>query len=235
MLEDSLKVQRNVQHQREVLASMLVHDLRNPLTAVSLLVASIAPDDESRVVVEDIQCEIDRMRRMLTDVLDVCLASMGELRLRRVEFPIQRLAREVARRMTPIACSRGQSIALELPHEPIMVHADPQLIERVLENLLGNAMHHGPRAQTITLAIHAIQGERVRAEVRDAGDALPASKRGLVFEPFESLDAAQAGGGHGLGLAFCRLAIEAHAGNIDVQPNADKGNCFFFEIPIHQR
>jgi signal transduction histidine kinase len=235
LLEESLQVQQRHQQDRELLASMLVHDLRSPLTAVALLAGSMTVLDEpSREAQQEIGLEIDRMRRMLTDVLDLCLQEAGELRLRRIMFALQPLVQEVARRMERQARSRMQAVLLELAPEPLLLDADPQLIERVLENLLANAMHHGPPGRPITLVARASAPGRIRVEVLDEGQAIAPDLCDRLFRPFESFRTAQGSPSHrshGLGLAFCHRAIEAHGGVIDVVPTDGGGNCFFFELP----
>lgn len=234
LLEEALANQEQNQKANQLVVSMLVHDLRSPLTSILMLATLLQPVDEaSGKRIEMLLEETERVRRMLTDVLDLCLHEAGELRLRRVEFPLRPLAQKVVQRMSGQAMDRNQSIRLEFEDSPLIVSADPQLLERVLDNLLGNAIHHGPVGEPITLAIRT-QGEgTLRVEVRDLGDPIPAPLRECIFNPFERVPApnAQAHLGYGLGLAFCRLAVEAHGGKIGVTPGGHGGNCFHFEIP----
>jgi len=234
LLEEALANQEQLQKANQLMVSMLVHDLRSPLTSIMMLATLVQPVDEaSGKRIEVLLEEAERVRRMLTDVLDLCLHQAGELRLRRMEFSLQPLALKVVQRMSARAMDRSQSIRLEFEDSPLTVSADPQLLERVLDNLLGNAIHHGPVGELITLAIRT-QGEgTVRVEVRDLGDPIPAPLRECIFNPFERLWApdAQSHQGYGLGLAFCRIAVEAHGGKISVTPSGHGGNCFHFEIP----
>lgn len=234
LLEEALANQEQNQKANQLVVSMLVHDLRSPLTSILMLANLVQPVDEaSGKRIEMLLEETERVRRMLTDVLDLCLHEAGELRLRRVEFPLRPLAQKVVQRMSGQAMDRNQFIGLEFEDSPLTVSGDPQLLERVLDNLLGNAIHHGPVGEPITLAIRT-QGEgTVRVEVRDLGEPIPAPLRECIFNPFKRAPApnAQAHLGYGLGLAFCRLAVEAHGGKIGVTPGGHGGNCFHFEIP----
>ena len=234
LLEEALATQDGRQRSKELMASMLVHDIRSPLTSILMLASFIqAADEVSRKNLMDLLEEVQRVRRMLTDVLDLCIHDVGDLHLRRMRFSFPPLAEKVAQRMVRMARSRNQALELELEDAPLMVNADPELLERVLDNLLANAIHHGPSNEPITLAVHAIGNGSVRVEIRDRGNTIPPDRRGSIFQPFDHLQVASepVHRGYGLGLAFCLLAIGAHGGEIGVSPNEGLGNCFHFEIP----
>lgn len=234
LLEEALATQQQQQKGKELLASMLIHDLRGPLTAITLTAASIRhPDPQCQLDLQDLSDEADRARRMLTDVLDMCLQGMGSLRLRRTQLDCGRLVNEVARGLERLGKVRGQWLTVEIPASPCLIDADPDLIRRVLENLITNAMHHGPANRPIAVGLKALESA-VRIEVRDLGEVIPPAQRGPVFRAFEALPSTGAVNhrSHGLGLSFCRMAIEAHAGTIAVEPGADGGNCFFAELPL---
>ena len=235
LLEGALHVQRDQQRARELLASMVVHDLRGPLAAISLAATAVKPADaESRADLAEIAGCVERMRQMLGDILDVCLYEVGELRLRPHLVAANELARGVGRRCAREAAQRSKTLELDLPAEAVMAMVDPELIERVLSNLLLNAISHGPANQPITLWVRALPAGGMRAEVRDLGALIPEASRESIFEALER--AGKHGhGGHGLGLAFCRLAVRAHGGVIGVEPNQPRGNRFFFEVPGQPR
>lgn len=232
MLEESLSAQQRQQRAKELMAAMLVHDLRAPLSAITLLADSLAikhPDshDQLRGVLD----EAERMRRMLIDVLDICLSDGETLRLRCALVSLPALALDVGHRFEQLARQAGQSIGFELAVDVAPFEADPELLERTLTNLIGNAIRHGP-AQPITVAVHNCLPDRVRVEVRDLGTTIPEIAREKVFLEFVQLEKPDvAARGYGLGLAFCRLAIEAHGGTIGVTPHTPCGNTFHFELP----
>jgi signal transduction histidine kinase len=231
LLEEGLAVARRQQESKELLASMVVHDLRAPLTGITLVASLLeGMHPESKALFEELLDEADRMRRMLIDVLDLCLADTPSFRLRRVTFPFQPLARRVVRRGERLASRRKQAIHLELPEAPLMTDADPELLERILENLLGNATQHGPAGVPITLFAEARGDGGLRVEVRDLGATIAAEAREKIFHAFErSGDSAQRG--FGLGLAFCQMAAQAHGGTVGVVPNTPTGNRFYLELP----
>jgi signal transduction histidine kinase len=123
-------------------------------------------------------------------------------------------------------------IDLEFDDEAMALDADPELLTRVLENLVGNAVTYAGSAGPITIACRAKPGA-LTVEVRDHGPVVPAAERERVFDPLtRGSGTVSMAPGHGLGLTFCRRAIEAHGGSIGVRPNPDgRGNCFFFVLP----
>jgi two-component system, sensor histidine kinase len=235
LLKDAVESQREKRHATDIQTAMLVHDLRSPLTSLTLLASFVKPaDDESRQALEELLTEARRMRRMLQDVLDVYLHEVGQLRARRRDIELVPFAQALAQRLARLGGQRGQKILLELPESPVSINADPDLLERVLENLVINAIDHGPPDQPITLALSVTDNGRARGEVRDRGTPIAPEDRANVFKVFQRLglrDRPSGGGGHGLGLAFCSLAIEAHGGRIWLSAPAGGGNCFQFEFP----
>jgi signal transduction histidine kinase len=226
-LDAALRSQQDRQRQRELLASMVVHDLRNPLTAVSLLTRAIRPGDAASVEsLGALGAAVERMGRMLNDLLDLCVAGTGGLRLRLGEPSLTRLAGAAVDRLAVLARNREQELALELPDGAVEVRADTGLLERVIENLVTNAIDHGPRGQRITVAVDA-SGERARCEVRDQAATIAPELHHRLFAAFESHGD---GGHHGLGLAFARMAIAAHGGTLGLRPLSPRGNAFFFEL-----
>jgi signal transduction histidine kinase len=234
LLEEALASQGEEQRAREQLASMVVHDLRNPLSVILAMGPTVQVSDPGSLeALDDMMAAAERMRRLLNDLLDVSLSRVGGLKPRRVDFSLASLFGGVERRASHVARERGQTLKQELPEGPLRVCADPELVERVLINLVENAARHGPAGQDITLAAAAAEGGRVRVEVRDHGATIPEERRNVIFRPFERMPAteAQSPRGYGLGLAFCRLAIEAHGGRIAVSPVAGGGNGFHFDLP----
>jgi signal transduction histidine kinase len=126
----------------------------------------------------------------------------------------------------------GRTVAQAAPNGPVMSHCDPALIGRVIGNLLGNALKFTPASGSITISVSRADG-RPRVDVVDTGPGIPADFIGRVFDKFS-----QAGEGRarkrystGLGLAFCKLAVEAHSGSIGVSSEVGVGSRFWFRLP----
>jgi K+-sensing histidine kinase KdpD len=231
LLDESLVRAHERQRSRDLLAAMMVHDMRNPLTVISALALTVEPaDPESREDLRALIAESERLRRMLADILDLCLHDMGGLRVRREVFAIGALAHGVAARGVRAISATQPRVTVE-DAGSAMVEADPELVTRVLENLVGNALHHAAGAAQVRM-VFSRHGNRLRCEVRDDNALIPAAARDAIFDALAQGATPSSHRGHGLGLAFCRMVLTAHDGVITVRPNEDGiGNCFEFDLP----
>jgi signal transduction histidine kinase len=122
-------------------------------------------------------------------------------------------------------------VGFELPQSPVMISCDPDLISRVVVNLVGNAFKFTPTGSQVRVAL-AGETDRVRFSVTDSGPGVPAEFRGKIFEKFGQAPMGQAAGvrSSGLGLTFCKLAVEAHRGKIGMENAATGGARFWVEL-----
>jgi two-component system sensor histidine kinase/response regulator len=125
----------------------------------------------------------------------------------------------------------GRDVSLGLPAQAVTVDCDPQIIERVIMNLLGNALKFTPAKGSIVVAVMQ-NGERCRVEVRDTGRGIPPEYLERVFDKFQQVEARKERKMYstGLGLTFCKLAVEAHQGQIGVNSTVGVGSTFWFEL-----
>jgi two-component system sensor histidine kinase/response regulator len=218
-----------LQLQREQLVAFLVHDLKNPVHAIKLSSELIGRDralsPRSQTAAARIKSDSESLLRMIMNLLDLSKADEGRLVPVRQPVEIAELAAKITAAMTP----RARSAEVELVAEvaPQTLHADPDLIRRVLENLIDNAIRHAP-AETRVLISSAAHGASVELRVADAGPGVPPALREGVFERFVQGDAGSRGS-RGLGLAFCKLAIEAQSGSIWIE-DANPGAIFCIRI-----
>jgi two-component system sensor histidine kinase/response regulator len=126
----------------------------------------------------------------------------------------------------------GREMSLDAPPASVTVVADRELVLRVVQNLLGNALKFTPSDGWIRLGIEPDEN-RVCVRVRDNGPGIPAEYRERIFEKFGQVEARANGQKHstGLGLTFCKLAVEAHGGSIGVESEIGKGSTFWFMLP----
>ncbi len=214
---------------KELLAAMVVHDLRSPLTAINLLSQALASTPGvSSAVVADLVEAAQTMSRMLNDLLDVCLGDLGRFDVRKRQLDAAEQLQAHARGWRVVAAHKSQHVELELPRAAVPLSADPDLLERVLSNLVGNALKFSP-PRTLTRVVLAAEPGWVRFEVADSAPPIPADKAQSLFVPFSRLDPSGPRG-HGLGLSFCKLATDAHGGRIGVR-STEAGNRFFVELP----
>ena len=227
-----------LQQMRQELVSFLVHDMRSPLMAIVstlALLQMVLPrevDDEQSEMLNIAVTSTARLTRLIDTLLEVSRLESGNFPLERSEVRLDALLAEVAQQMEPLARRNRVTIAVEAVGLPPVL-ADRALLERVLTNLLDNALKYSPSGGTIMLRAVA-EVDHVIVAVSDTGLGIPADQRERVFEWF-----AQIGGeklkrrGFGLGLTFCRLAIEAHGGRIWVESGADStGTQFVFSLPL---
>ena len=166
---------------------------------------------------------------MIHDLLDVSRLEEGKMPVKSGAWDLTRMIRDVT--TTFGTGERARQIEIESP-EAVNVTCDGALTRRVLENLLSNAIKHTPPGGPVRISIATGDG-RVRFEVQDEGPGVPSTDRKKIFEKFGTVESRRNRKYHstGLGLAFCKLAIEAQGGTIGVDPRAPEGSTFWFELP----
>ncbi len=233
-LRDSYDRLAELERLRDSLVHMVVHDLRSPLTALGGLLSMIGyrvgeQDPQTRRDVETCMSISSRIVDMLTAVLDASKLEAGAMQVDLCLCDLAQITTHVIAEMRGLALDRN--VLFGSP--PVPAVADPQLITRVVQNLLGNALRFTPRQGTIRIEI-AVTEESIRFAMTDEGKQVPRELKPRIFEKY---GAVQAGGGKGifstgLGLPFCRMAVEAHGGAIGVDDRPDQpGSTFWFTLP----
>jgi signal transduction histidine kinase len=218
---------------------MIVHDLRSPLTVVTGYVDvldHLASDKLSRDEAECItgaKRGADDMRDMISTLLDVGRLEAGEMPLQLQDHDVAQIAREAANRFTPVL--RARTLRCEMTPTPVLVSCDANIIRRILENLISNALKFTKSDGTIRINVRR-NGADVTISVSDNGEGIPPDEQDHIFQKFGQTNS---GGRHrhstGLGLAFCRLAVEAHHGKIGVESEPGKGSTFWFTLPTRDQ
>lgn len=223
---------------KETLTETLVHDLKNPLAAVigNLELLERKGDDRTRELVRRCKTGATRLHRMILDLLDVARLEEGALPLRPEPVDMAELARRACEELETPAAQRNVALALDVPEGGCPVHGDISMLRRVLDNLIANALDHAPANTEVTVRV-AWRDEGVELSVRDHGGGIPEEYREKIFEKYARLELRQAGvaGNRGLGLTFCRMAIEAHGGTIWVEPAPGGGALFRAVLPASDR
>jgi signal transduction histidine kinase len=227
---DSLRL---LQLQKERLTSFVVHDLKNPVNALDLRAQLLLRDRElsehAKSSVEGIRNEARALLRLIFNLLDISKSDDGQLGARRMRVDLDALAREVLDTLAVSARASGVLLSLEVGVRQL--EADPDLLRRVLENLVDNAIRHAPSGSVVTLGA-AAAGSAVRLWVADQGSGVAPEMRERVFERFVQVESGErvVRSGRGLGLAFCKLAVAAHGGKIWIEDN-EPGAIFLIELP----
>jgi len=221
---------------RDDLTHMIVHDLRSPLTIVTgyidalkrMASAKFTPTEAKYIA--QAQRGADNMRDMITTLLDVGRLEAGQMPLRLEPHDIGQVAREAANRFSPVLGNRV--LHCEAPPVLAVISCDADVIRRVLENLISNALKFTKSDGTICVDVEPDQAD-VTISVRDDGAGIPPDQHAHIFEKFGQTDSgAKQRHSTGLGLAFCRLAVEAHGGKIGLQSELGKGSIFWFSLPV---
>jgi len=226
--------QRNEELQlKKTLAQSLVHDLKNPLSAIlgNLDLLEIRGGDELRTMIDRSKEGARRMLKMILNLLDVEGLEEGQLRPTASAFDLSEIARATVEDARTLAEQKGVTIALDAA-ESTVAEVDPILMRRVVDNLLSNALSHTPAGGNIVVRVNR-RAEGIGISVSDDGPGVPEEHRERVFEKYEQLKLRRAGiaSNRGLGLTFCRLAVEAHGGTIWVEAAESGGACFQTVLP----
>lgn len=228
---------RAAQERKRQLAALVVHDLRNPLSAmlgnVELLAEMLGPDRPAPVgqVLRDIEELGGKALSFLASLLDVEELEEGLLRARLAEVDVAAFAARFPRSYRVETAARQVTLELDVP-AGLTAQFDEALIYRVVENLLDNAVRYAQRGGRVVLRAER-DGALLRFLVGNDGPPIADSERPRLFTRYYRLEARREGAraNRGLGLYFCRLAAEAHGGSIDVVSTAEFPACFVVELP----
>jgi NtrC-family two-component system sensor histidine kinase KinB len=228
---------KNLDTMRDDLISMIYHDLRSPLANVvsSLdVLDSILPSEEDptlRSVLNIAQRSTERIQRLTNSLLDINRLEAGQSITSMQPTDPALLIAEAVELVTPISENKNQKIEKELPATLPMVNIDAEMIRRVITNLLENASKHTPSDSKIHIGANET-GEWLSVWVIDNGPGIPASEHERIFDKFTRLNNREKAKGLGLGLAYCRIAVQGHGGKIWVESEPGAGSKFIFTIPI---
>ncbi len=218
---------------KERLTAFLVHDLKNPVNTMMLNAQLIVRDAQtspaSREAAASIQAEARTLVRMIMNLLDISKADEGRLVALRAPVDLAALVGEVLEALSARASDAG--VELDATFEVAQAEADADLLRRVLENLIENAIRHAPSGTTVR--VDALRrGDEVELRVADRGPGVPPELRERVFDRFVQAESGlpSSRAGRGLGLAFCKLVAEAHGARVWVE-DGSPGAVFCFRLP----
>jgi signal transduction histidine kinase len=223
------------QEDRDLYIHTISHDLRTPLTVIQGHSQMLEEELAARELPEQMETHLeailtgtDRMNAMIEDMVDAARIEGGELRLGKKETSLPPLLGEFLRRLAAgLGTDRLRS---EIPSDLAPVMVDTDRLERILSNLLLNALKYGPHDTPVHLGAAAGNGE-VILSVADQGPGIDPEDRPHIFERFYKPKAGRRGGGIGLGLHIARMLVEAHGGRIWVESTPGEGSTFYFTLP----
>lgn len=227
-----------LQLQKERLTAFVVHDLKNPVNSMDLNAQMLLRDEElsasARESIRRIREEARALLRLVLNLLDISKSEEGQLVPRRMPIALDDLLHQVQEEHAIEASNAGVSLSCAVA-APV-VSGDADLLRRVLENLVENAIRHAPEGTEVLLRSIPCEGA-IELHVADAGPGVSPELRERIFERFVQLecgDRVVSRSGRGLGLAFCKLAVEAHGGEIRIE-DGNPGSVFCVRLPHASR
>ncbi len=234
---------RDLDRTRDDLTRMIVHDLRTPLNAIttslSILRRVMDPASPNNAVVNDTLDNTDEVLQKLTNrvesILDVAKMESGKLELDHNRFALRPLVDDVFAELQPLAEKNAVQLVNHVTEDTPLLLADRDKTERVLQNMVDNALKYTPDGLAVEIKANLdpdTDPPMVAIHVIDRGPGIPLEYRERLFDRFVQVKG-QAGkrGGVGLGLTFCKLVVEAHAGRVWVRDNPQGGSIFTFTLP----
>jgi two-component system, NtrC family, sensor histidine kinase KinB len=221
---------------REDLSAMIYHDLRSPLSnivsSLDMLNYFLPTDDKQiQTVLQIANNSADRLQRLISTLLDINSLESGQAITNRSMNDINGMLREAYETVKPNLDNKEQILEIKTEPSSPPINIDGDMIRRVIINLLENAVKYTPEGGKIILGCQK-EENNLLVWIEDNGPGIPEKARENVFTKFVRLKVKNSPKGIGLGLAFCRLAVEAHGGKIWVEGGQEQGSKFIFKLPI---
>lgn len=220
---------------REFIANVS-HELKSPLASVKALAQSLAYGKEQdaavyREYLQDIDGEVDRLNRLVDDLLQLVRLDQGGVVVKLVEQPVRPVVGRVVDLITPLAISAGVSLEIEAD-EATKWPLDADLVVQMVFNLVDNGIKYTPSGGKVTVAA-LVQGRELLLRVRDTGEGIGPEQLQHVFDRFYRVDKARtrATGGTGLGLSIVRQSVRLHGGEVEVDSAPGRGTVFTLRLP----
>ena len=231
---------REVDRIKETLTGMVVHDLKTPLAAILGALSFLAGDPDiklsqvSRSLLTGGMAAGNQMVRLTETLLERQRLEDGHLKPDREPFYFPTVVDVSLKQLSPLVTLHRLTVRPIIPEDIPLVLADPHISQRILENLLDNAIKFSPRNSQITIRL-SNEIKFVKVSIEDQGPGIPTEEQMAIFEQFTQLENEErpsARAGFGLGLAFCKLATLAMGGAIWVESDGESGTRFLFTIPV---
>lgn len=219
---------------RHEMVSNISHELRHPITNIGLLTETLLDpalrkSKKGRKMLQTIQREVDTLKQLVQEMQDLARIESGQMPIKLVPLLLKIPIENGTEPHRALAEAKSQTITIDVP-ENLAALADPLHIERVVRNIVHNAIKYTPEGGKIQ--IQAVgQGEEVVVSIADTGPGIPQDEQARIFERFYQVDKSRHDG-TGLGLAIARHIILAHGGRIWVESTQNHGSTFFFTLPL---
>ena len=236
-LEELVQLREEALTLREDMSNMIVHDLRNPLSAILLSAEIIQrygdrPDQQALMAkkAEQILKSGNRLKAMIDSLLLMAKLESGKILFNPVPTDLYELGTAIVTDFELTAQSQRIELKGELPNPGNSIVIDAVILRRVIENLLSNALKFSPPDSQVRLSIEYFPENHLRIQVSDNGPGVSPERTQDIFKKFEIGAVQQNVSQIGLGLAFCKMAVEAQGGTLAIAPNQPQGSIFIVEI-----
>jgi signal transduction histidine kinase len=230
---------RQAERMRTELIGNISHDLRSPLASVQgyletvlLKDGELAPDERRRFLEISLR-NTESLRRLVEELFDLVKLETRQVQPRRESFSLAELVQDVVLKLAPLTEKAGLAVAIDAEDDVPHVHGDIGMIERVLTNLIENAVRSTPPGGSLTIGLRREQ-EAVSVSVADTGSGIDPEDLPRIFERFYRADPSRdrSTGGAGLGLAIARQIVELHGSALEVESRPGEGARFRFRLPV---
>ncbi len=227
-----------LEEMREELIAMLLHDLQSPLgnviSTLELLRMQMdkAETDNMTLSLLDIAARSSgQLQRLIASLMDISRLEAGQPVGRQTPIDLPKLVANAYDIEEPNFTRRGVTLQTHLPDDLPPVRVEENMVSRVLLNLFDNALKYSANGEIVTVDARPAEYDFLLISVSDQGQGIPKEFRDVIFDKFRRVKSTTTAKGLGLGLAFCRLAVEAHGGRIWVDDAPDGGARFNFTLP----
>jgi two-component system phosphate regulon sensor histidine kinase PhoR len=238
VLQDLTRIRRLETVRRDFISN-ISHELRTPLATLKVLTETLqdgALEDPPAAhrFLDHMEQEVNLMAQLVEELMELSRIESGKVPFNIKPTEPRALLEPAVKRLTPQAQRSGLHMTFELPPDLPPVQADAERVERVVTNLVHNAIKFTPTGGSITVsACHETEEDRVVFSVQDTGIGIPNEDLPRIFERFYKTSRARSGGGTGLGLAIAKHIVQAHDGTIWVESMEGRGSTFSFSLPTH--
>jgi K+-sensing histidine kinase KdpD len=243
-ISEDYKKLRELQNFRDSLIHMIVHDLNNPLSVMlsrAQILKSEMKDGSTEEQEKEVSAIIElnkEMAAMISELLDINRMEEGKLEPDKEQVDLPDIILSVIEKQNTVAARTDKEILFDKTEDGHFPEADPVMIKRVLTNLIDNAIQFTPRGTSVRVSAEFSREENTwTVSVRDKGPGIPPEYRKCIFDKFMQVACREETKrqGKGLGLTFCKLAVEAHGGRIWSGSPEEGGSEFCFTLPVQVR
>jgi signal transduction histidine kinase len=215
---------------KEAMTGMIIHDLKNPLNTMINLGHIEKNPEKARIIIEK---NSRAMLNMVMNILDVYKYENTALKISETVADIRKIIADACNDVRLLAQEKNLTINI-IANAGFTINADSELLQRVFSNLLNNAIKFSKSSEDIDITIMEAEPGWLKVEVTDKGEGIDASILPVIFDKFAITVKKKSGiaGSTGLGLAFCKMVVEAHGGNIGATSEKGAGSVFWFTLPL---